>query len=288
MDLQIVAVGRNYAAHAAELGNEVPEYPLFFFKPRSSIIWAGQNIVVPKECQTLHHEVELGVVIGENAKSIAEEQASDYIAGYVLALDMTARDLQNEARVMRAFEFRDARRLDGSLSHAAMSWCRLVHSLTLFSFFEFLNVYSHHCFWKKTRPDLSGFPSFISQKKGMPWSQSKGYDTFCPLGEFIPKDKLSLEDVPKLEIWAKVDGELKQKAKCEMMIHSVPKLLAYLSSICTLEKGDVVLTGTPEGVGPVRGSADTLHSGLVYVRSSRMATITMTPLLLIIVNCCVA
>ena len=129
-------------------------------------------------------------------------------------------------------------------------------------------MYVRVCFLKKKkktsrkfRLNPSEFPLFISQKKGMPWSQSKGYDTFCPIGEFIPKDKLSLEDVPNLEIWAKVDGELKQKAKCEMMIHSVPKLLAYLSSICTLEKGDVVLTGTPEGVGPVRGgSMDEFHS----------------------------
>ena len=91
---KIVAVGRNYAEHAAELGNAVPSKPLLFMKPPSSYITAGEKIEIPVGCQELHHEIELGVVISKRCKRVSPDQAMDYVGGYCIALDMTARDFQ--------------------------------------------------------------------------------------------------------------------------------------------------------------------------------------------------
>ncbi|KAK6174764.1 hypothetical protein SNE40_017980 [Patella caerulea] len=95
---KIVAVGRNYSEHAAELGNAVPTKPILFLKPTSSYITAGNPIKIPKGCSSLHHEVELGIVIGQRGVDIQENNAMDYVGGYILALDMTARDFQDEAK----------------------------------------------------------------------------------------------------------------------------------------------------------------------------------------------
>ena len=190
---KIVAVGRNYKAHAAELGNAVPEDPLLFLKPTTSYIEQGQSIVVPSRCSELHHEVELGVVIGRGGKDIPEPLATSHIGGYTLALDMTARDLQNEAK-----------------------------------------------------------------KKGYPWSVAKGYDTFCPVSHFISPDKIELGDT---RLWLKVDGQMKQDGNTRDMVFSVPYLISFISRIFTLEVGDVILTGTPEGVGPVK-PGQTITAGI--------------------------
>ena len=125
----------------------------------------------------------MGIVIGKDGKDITEPSASSHIGGYVLALDMTARDIQGEAK-----------------------------------------------------------------KKGHPWSVAKGYDTFCPISGLIDIECLSLDDA---RLWLKVDGELKQQGSTKDMVFSVPYLISYISRIFTLEEGDVILTGTPEGVGPV-------------------------------------
>lgn len=138
---------------------------------------------MPAKCTELHYEVELGVVIGTGGKNIQEASAMSHVGGYTLALDMTARSIQNEAK-----------------------------------------------------------------KKGHPWSVAKGYDTFCPVGGFIEKERLSLEDT---RLWLKVDGELKQNGSTSDMVYPVPYLVSFISQIFTLEEGDVILTGTPEGVGPV-------------------------------------
>jgi len=138
---------------------------------------------VPSRCSELHYEVELGVVIAKDGKNISEAMAMSHVGGYALALDMTARDLQGEAK-----------------------------------------------------------------KKGLPWSVAKGYDTFCPISSFIEKEKVALEDT---RLWLKVDGNLKQSGTTKDMLFSVPYLISYISRIFTLEAGDVILTGTPEGVGPV-------------------------------------
>jgi acylpyruvate hydrolase len=191
---KIVCVGRNYRDHAAELGNAVPEVPLLFMKPASSYILEGAEIKIPRGCKNLHHEIELGVVIGERATGISEGNAMRCVAGYVLALDMTARDLQN-----------------------------------------------------------------IAKKDGLPWDLAKGFDTSCPVSKFIPKT--AIPDPHALEIWCKVNGNIRQKGNTKDMIFSIPYLISYISDYFTLEPYDVILTGTPAGVGHV-GPGDKIEGGL--------------------------
>ncbi|XP_065184870.1 uncharacterized protein LOC135815491 [Sycon ciliatum] len=182
---KIVAVGRNYGAHAAELNNPLPKEPLLFLKPTSSYIEEGQAIKVPRQCQELHHEVELGVVIGKRCSGVDESSALSYVGGYTLALDMTARDLQSAAK-----------------------------------------------------------------KAGLPWTVAKGYDTFCPVSRFISCSELPRPDSATL--WLSVDGQRRQHGNTNDMIFPIATLLSYISNIMTLEPGDVVLTGTPEGVSAVQ------------------------------------
>lgn len=133
------------------------------------------------------------MVIGRGGKDIPEPLATSHIGGYTLALDMTARDLQNEAK-----------------------------------------------------------------KKGYPWSVAKGYDTFCPVSHFISPDKIELGDT---RLWLKVDGQMKQDGNTRDMVFSIPYLISFISRIFTLEVGDVILTGTPEGVGPVK-PGQTITAGI--------------------------
>ncbi|CEO97905.1 Fumarylacetoacetase-like C-terminal domain-containing protein [Plasmodiophora brassicae] len=191
----IIGVGRNYAQHAKELNNAVPTSPILFLKPPSSRIWPGQSIRIPAGIEEVHHEVELGVVIGSRTTSrVAERDAFDYIGGFVLALDMTCRDLQAKAI-----------------------------------------------------------------KAGHPWTVAKGYDTFCPLSEFISRDQLP--DPSDTRLWLTVNDVVKQDGSTKDMIFSVPALVSHCSSIFSMEPGDLILTGTPAGVGPVR-RGDTLQAGL--------------------------
>ncbi|GBG78327.1 hypothetical protein CBR_g26355 [Chara braunii] len=182
---KIIAVGRNYAAHAKELGNEVPKEPVLFLKPTSSYVRKGGVIEVPPGVDSLDHEVELGVVISKKGRDIPTEVAMDHVAGYAVALDMTARSIQNEAKA-----------------------------------------------------------------KGLPWTVAKGYDTFTPISDFLPKKKVPSPN--DLELWCKVDDTLKQKGNTKDMIFDIPFLINYISKIMTLEEGDIILTGTPPGVGPVK------------------------------------
>jgi len=176
---KIVAVGRNYAAHAAELGNEVPEEPIIFLKPPSAIIGPHEAIVWPPASERVDYEGELAVVIGRRCHAISPAEAAGVVFGYTCANDVTARDLQ---------------------------------------------------------------------KRGNgPWTRGKGYDTFCPLGPWIETD-LNPAD---LRIVTRVAGEVRQDARTSLMIYSIPALISFISHIMTLEPGDVVLTGTPAGVGPV-------------------------------------
>ncbi|KAF9576368.1 hypothetical protein EC968_008663 [Mortierella alpina] len=180
---KIVAIGRNFSEHAKELGNAVPKTPFFFLKPTSSYISNGQSIEVPQGCE-VHHEVELGVVIGKDGRDIPAKDAHKYIAGYTLALDMTARNLQE-----------------------------------------------------------------IVKKQGLPWSAAKGYDTFTPIGEFIPKE--SIPDTNNVDLSLKIDGVTKQNGNTRDMIFKIPALVEHVSSIMKLQEGDVILTGTPSGVSRV-------------------------------------
>ncbi|KAJ8323310.1 hypothetical protein BDV3_004292 [Batrachochytrium dendrobatidis] len=180
---KIVAIGRNYAQHAKELGNAVPDKPMFFIKPTSSYLQSPGSIEIPHNT-VVHHEIELGVVIGKDGRDIPETAAESYIAGYCLALDMTARNLQDDAK-----------------------------------------------------------------KKGYPWTVAKGYDTFTPVGDFIPVS--NVKDHSNLNLSLKVDGHVKQNGTTKDMIFRIPKLISHVSTVMRLEKGDVILTGTPEGVGPI-------------------------------------
>ncbi|KAK9288068.1 hypothetical protein L1049_016514 [Liquidambar formosana] len=182
---KIVAVGRNYAAHAKELGNAVPKEPVLFLKPTSSYLENGGTIEVPHPLESLHHEVELAVVISKKARDVPEATAMDYVGGYALALDMTAREIQS-----------------------------------------------------------------VAKSAGLPWTVAKGQDTFTPISSVLPKS--TVPDPDNLELWLKVDGEIRQKGSTKDMMFKIPFLISHISSIMTLLEGDVILTGTPPGVGPVK------------------------------------
>lgn len=182
---KIVAVGRNYAAHAKELGNAVPKEPVLFMKPTTSYLENGGTIEIPHPLEALDHEVELAVVIGQKARDVPQSSAMDHVGGYALALDMTAREIQSSAK-----------------------------------------------------------------SAGLPWTIAKGQDTFTPISSILPRS--AVPDPHDLELWLKVDGEIRQKGSTKDMIFTIPYLISHISSIMTLLEGDVILTGTPKGVGPVK------------------------------------
>ena len=173
---KIVCVGRNYAAHAKELGNEVPKEPLIFLKPPSSIIRNGASIRLPTVSKQVEYEGEIGVLVSTQLRNASVDQARDAIGGIVAANDVTARDLQKS---------------DGQ------------------------------------------------------WTRAKGFDTFCALGEVgaVPADLSSLT------VTTRVNGSVRQQGAVTDMVFDIPAILSYISGIMTLEPGDLVLTGTPEGVG---------------------------------------
>ncbi|KAI9146285.1 hypothetical protein BKA69DRAFT_1043935 [Paraphysoderma sedebokerense] len=190
---KIVAIGRNFSDHAKELGNAVPTTPFFFLKPTTSFVTMPGKVEVPKCCE-VHHEIELGVVIGKGGRDISKSSAMNHVAGYAIGIDMTARNLQEEAK-----------------------------------------------------------------KKGLPWSTAKGFDTFTPVGSFL--ERSAIKDPQDVDLWLKVNGELKQKGNTRDMIFPVADLISHVSGIMRLEPGDFILTGTPKGVGPVR-QGDTISAGL--------------------------
>lgn len=173
---KIVCVGRNYAEHAKELGNEVPKAPLIFLKPPSSVIAGGEPIRLPAASQQVEFEGEIGVVVGRRLTRASEAEARGAIRGLVAVNDVTARDLQ---------------KTDGQ------------------------------------------------------WTRAKGFDSFCPLGE----ESNGVADLTSLTVITRVNGEERQRGSSAQMVFTIPMLLAYISSIMTLEPGDVVATGTPSGVG---------------------------------------
>ncbi|KAI0314712.1 hypothetical protein OF83DRAFT_1165104 [Amylostereum chailletii] len=185
---KIVAIGRNYADHVKELNNAAPKEPFFFLKPTSSYLLTGGNIEIPRGIDA-HHEVELGLVIGKGGRDISQADAESHIAGYALAIDVTARNLQNEVK-----------------------------------------------------------------KKGLPWSAVKGFDTFTPISSFVPKSEVA--DPHNLNIWLKVNGQFRQRGATGEMIFRIPRLIEHVSSIMTLEEGDLILTGTPAGVGSFQPGDD--------------------------------
>jgi acylpyruvate hydrolase len=200
---KLVCVGRNFGAHAKELGNPLPSKPFFFIKPSTSLLAQGQGpILIPPQEKELHHEVELGVVIGKRATDVSRSDWESYVSGYVVALDMTGRTLQNEAK-----------------------------------------------------------------KSALPWSIAKGADTFCPVGSFLPKS--AIKDPQNVELWLKVNGENRQHGNTNDQIFSIPVLLEFVTQFITLEEGDILLTGTPEGVGPVK-AGDVITAGISGLEQSNI------------------
>ena len=191
---KILAVARNYPAHAQEMGSSLPDRPVFFLKPASSVVLDGGEVVLPPRSREVHGEVELAVVIGMAGTRIEPPRAADHILGYAVGLDMTARDLQKRA-----------------------------------------------------------------MEAGMPWTESKGYDTFAPISEVIPRG--DVEDPENLVITLRVNGHIRQSSPVTKMHFPPEALISAASEIMALERGDVLMTGTPEGVGRV-SSGDVLEAEL--------------------------
>ena len=176
---KVVCVGRNYAAHAAELGNEAPSEPLIFLKPPTVVIGPDEEVIAPSISETVSYEGELAVVIGKECRYLNEEDAADVIFGYTVANDVTARDLQ---------------KADGQ------------------------------------------------------WTRGKGFDTFGPMGPWIDTNF----DPAGCVIRTLINNEVRQDSNLDLMIHSIGRILAHVTRFMTLLPGDVILTGTPKGVGPVQ------------------------------------
>jgi 2-keto-4-pentenoate hydratase/2-oxohepta-3-ene-1,7-dioic acid hydratase in catechol pathway len=173
---KIICVGRNYIEHAKEHQAEIPEVPLLFLKPLSSVIGPGDSIILPPQSKQVEHEAELAVVVGKKGRWISIEDALNYVFGYTIANDVTARDIQ---------------RKDGQ------------------------------------------------------WTRGKGFDTFCPIGPWIETDL----DVADTLISCRVNQEMRQMSSTREMVFTVSQIISFASSVMTLNPGDVLLTGTPAGVG---------------------------------------
>jgi len=176
---KIVCVGRNYARHAAELGNEIPAEPLIFLKPPSALVGPGDAIVLPAGVGRVDYEGEIGLVLGRGGRGIRELDAWAHVAAVAPVNDVTARDLQR----------RDSQ-----------------------------------------------------------WTRAKGFDTFCPVGRPVGAEGL---DPSALNVVTRVNGEVRQEGAARDMVYSIAFLVSYISRIMTLEPGDLIVTGTPEGVGPL-------------------------------------
>ena len=183
--------------HITELNNQRPKQPFFFLKPSSSILTPGAGpLLIPKGVRA-HYEVELGCIIGRTVTDLPEEDeqgAQASISGYFLAIDMTARNVQEEAK-----------------------------------------------------------------KKGLPWSIAKGFDTFLPISESVPTTAIS--DPHNVDLKLTVNGQTHQDDSTALMLFRIPTMLSHISRCMTLEEGDLVLTGTPKGVGEVK-VGDLLHASL--------------------------
>ena len=175
---KVVGIGRNYAAHAKEMGNELPEEPLMFLKPNTSVVGPDDPVFYPRQTENLHFEGELAVVIGRICRDVPKEKWADVVHGFTVGNDVTARDLQ---------------------------------------------------------------------KKDGQFTRAKGFDSFCPLGPWVETEL----DVSDLRVQTFLNGEVKQDGRTSDLIFDVPALIAHITSVMTLLPGDVILTGTPEGVGPM-------------------------------------
>ncbi|PLY03124.1 MAG: acylpyruvase [Desulfuromonas sp.] len=181
---KVVCLGRNYSEHISELGNAVPDQPVIFIKPSTSIIPDGKTVVIPDYSDDCHHEVELALLIGKSGRKIKQQDAMEHVAGYGVAVDLTLRDVQSKQK-----------------------------------------------------------------EKGLPWEIAKGFDTACPLSDFVPAERI--EDPHNLRLTLSVNGETRQDGNTSLMMRQIPQIIEEMSSIFTLEEGDIILTGTPAGVSRI-------------------------------------
>lgn len=175
---KVVAIGKNYAAHAREMGGEAPETPLIFLKPSTAVTGPDEPIRLPPSSAEVHYEGELAAVIGRPARNVPRDEALGYVLAYTIGNDVTARDQQ--------------------------------------------------------RADVQ-------------FTRAKGYDSFCPLGPWM----VTGLDPADLRLVTRVNGETKQDGRTSQMIHDVARQIEFISAVMTLLPGDVILTGTPAGVGPI-------------------------------------
>lgn len=199
----IFCIGRNYEAHARELNNPVPSRPVIFTKPVTALLFQGDTIKIPSFTKDVHHETEVVIAIGKKGKNIPQSEALDYIAGYAIGIDVTARDLQNELK-----------------------------------------------------------------SKAHPWEIAKGLDTFAPVSNFVSAHEV--KDPGNLHLELRVNGNLRQKGTTADMIFPIPELVSRLSDFFTLTPGDLIFTGTPEGVAQIV-PGDTLEAQLEH----HLATLTV-------------
>lgn len=183
--MKILAIGRNYADHIAELHNEVPEEPVIFFKPDTALLKNNEPFYYPDFSQDIHYEVELLLRISREGKNIGAKFAHKYYDAIGLGIDFTARDLQHKAKT-----------------------------------------------------------------KGLPWALAKGFNGSAPVSEFLPLEAFS--NLQDLSFRLLVNGEVKQESNSSLMLHPFDDIVAYISRFVTLKKGDIIFTGTPKGVGPVK------------------------------------
>lgn len=191
---KILCIGRNYRGHADELKNPLPKEPIFFGKSPSALIAHEETVRLPRDVGRIDHEAELAVVIGKTVANVRQTEALEYVAGYTILNDVTARELQKK--------------------------------------------------------DVA---------EGLPWFRAKNFDTFCPFGPYlIPRG--CVPDPQALEVKLTVNEEIRQQSSTADMVFPVSELISYISRFCTLQPGDIISTGTPEGVGP-------LHPGDLMIAS---------------------
>jgi 2-keto-4-pentenoate hydratase/2-oxohepta-3-ene-1,7-dioic acid hydratase in catechol pathway len=182
---KIVCVARNYPSHAKEMAAEVPPEPVFFLKPTTALLASGGTVVLPPQSQRVEVETELAVILAGGGRDVPRERAMDAVLGYAVVFDITARDLQAEAKA-----------------------------------------------------------------KGLPWAVAKGFDTFAPISEVAPA--ATVGDPDGLSIRLEGNGEVWQDGNTREMVHKVPDLIHHASRVMTLQRGDVIATGTPAGVHEIR------------------------------------
>lgn len=183
---KILCIGRNYVKHAQETGHDPTEEPIFFAKMPSAMIPHEGSIIIPQNAGRVDHEIELGVVISQQGRFIPEDSAYEYVAGYTVVNDITAREMQ--------------------------------------------------------KADLAN---------QHPWLRSKNFDTFCPIGPFLVPHG-AVPDPQNLNLSLKVNGEVRQQSNTSKMIFKIPELISYISRFMTLYPGDIIATGTPEGISPLK------------------------------------